>query len=66
MLTQRDAKKNNFLHLLSKSFIYKVGDTPHPNYEQIISDKLARFCEDRDSDWIGTLKDLLGDQNYEG
>lgn len=56
MLTQRDSKKNNFLHLISKNFIYKVGDTPHPNYDLILSTKLDPFC---DGGFLNTLKTLL-------
>ena len=45
LLNFKDSKKNNFLHLISKSFIYKQGDMAHPNYEFIISDKLSGFSD---------------------
>lgn len=33
LLTMRDRKKNNFLHLISKNFIYEHGDKGHSNYK---------------------------------
>jgi hypothetical protein len=59
----KDHKKNNFLHLISKSFIYKQGDMAHSNYEWIISNKLDRFS---DTGFVETLKALAIEKNFEG
>ena len=62
----KDSKNNNFLHLLSKNFIYKSGDQAHPNYEFIISPKLDRFCEDVEGGHVKCLQDLLIEENFDG
>ena len=64
LLNQKDSKKNNFLHLISKSFIYKQGDMAHPNYDYIISSKLDRFSEN--GSFVEVLKVMLLEKNFEG
>lgn len=59
----RDHKKNNFLHLISKGFLYKSGDMAHSNYEFIIGNKLGKFAE---NDYTEILKRLAIEKNFEG
>lgn len=61
---QKDRKKNNFLHLISKNFIYKEEDIAHPNYEYIISNKLDKFIYDKT--FVEVLNEQVYEKNYTG
>ena len=49
LLDMRDRKKNNFLHLISKNFIYESGDKCHQNYKFLFDkqhERLQEYCND--------------------
>lgn len=71
---EKDRKKNNFLHLLSKNFIYKEADIPHSNYEYILTNRLDKFLSSQPGGGGGgeqkthveALRELLFEKNYLG
>jgi hypothetical protein len=56
-------KGNNFLHLISKTFIYRKGEEAHLNYLEVFKDKfLNKFADEG----MPILKGLVNDENFDG